>query len=352
MRFFIILTLLIGSAQPLYARPTGRLELHYTLQQIEPTARQKKRLQNFLNINGKQQYYLVQGFACNTGGYKTSLQVATARALSLQNSLIKFIPLRQIHSVQGTVVHSGKRANNRRAIVMVFTDQSEWQQASLAAQDQSEKYNQATRQSEDKHIQTVDPGISPRSAVVVRQTDPAYWLWVLLLLATPGFLFLFYILWRQHLTNEKDPVSKKIRPEELSPHRISAAEKKVFESIINKGIATGNAGPTASLTDHNESIRDFLDHMKGGTPTMAKKKKQTSSNKQRGFSFQHLLDREFEAKSLKELVESPVHALEGLTPRHSRLLEEAFGIKNISDLAQLKYIDLARALVVLADYEK
>ena len=64
------------------------------------------------------------------------------------------------------------------------------------------------------------------------------------------------------------------------------------------------------------------------------------------------LDREFEEKTLKELAKSPIHALEGLSPRHARLMEEGFGIKTIEDLAKLKYFEIAKAITTLAKYEK
>ncbi|MBL8019848.1 MAG: hypothetical protein K8S54_20505 [Spirochaetia bacterium] len=64
------------------------------------------------------------------------------------------------------------------------------------------------------------------------------------------------------------------------------------------------------------------------------------------------LDKQFETRSLGEIAKSPIHALQGLTPRHSKMLEEAFGIKTVEDLASLKYFELARAITVLARYEE
>ncbi|MCB1306905.1 MAG: hypothetical protein KDK30_01935 [Leptospiraceae bacterium] len=78
---------------------------------------------------------------------------------------------------------------------------------------------------------------------------------------------------------------------------------------------------------------------------MAKKKKSR-------FSIRGALDKPYESRSLNELRECPVDALEGLTARHARLLEEAFGIKTIEDLAYLKYVEIAKAIVVLSEYEK
>ncbi|MBX7056431.1 MAG: hypothetical protein K1X75_00085 [Leptospirales bacterium] len=68
-------------------------------------------------------------------------------------------------------------------------------------------------------------------------------------------------------------------------------------------------------------------------------------------SIRGAVDKPFESMTLKQLAGSPVHALEGLTPRHARLLEEAFGIRNLEDLARLKYVEIARAICLLAQYE-
>ncbi|MCB1324044.1 MAG: hypothetical protein H7A21_01075 [Spirochaetales bacterium] len=69
-------------------------------------------------------------------------------------------------------------------------------------------------------------------------------------------------------------------------------------------------------------------------------------------SIRGAVDKAFEEKSLGELRRSPVDALQGLSARHARLLEEAFGIKTVEDLARLRYVEIARAIVVLAEYEK
>lgn len=81
---------------------------------------------------------------------------------------------------------------------------------------------------------------------------------------------------------------------------------------------------------------------------MSKKKKTTG----RGPSIRGALDREFEHLTLSELAKAPVNALEGLTPRHARLLEEGFGVRTLEDLSRLKYVEIARAIVVLSEFEK
>ncbi|MBX7087080.1 MAG: hypothetical protein K1X70_11645 [Leptospirales bacterium] len=80
---------------------------------------------------------------------------------------------------------------------------------------------------------------------------------------------------------------------------------------------------------------------------MASKKKASKP----GPTIKKALDKAYENRSLGEIAKSPVHSLQGLTPRHSKMLEEAFGVKTVEDLAGLKYFELARAITVLARYE-
>lgn len=62
------------------------------------------------------------------------------------------------------------------------------------------------------------------------------------------------------------------------------------------------------------------------------------------------LDKEHEDKSLKEICELPIGALEGLTDDANSLLE-SFGVKSIGDLAELKYCKLAEAILIAAEVE-
>ena len=84
----------------------------------------------------------------------------------------------------------------------------------------------------------------------------------------------------------------------------------------------------------------------------AQKKQSKAKSKITPTSIRGAGDRDLDDQSLGELSRAPIDALEGLTPRHARMLEEAFGIKTVEDLARLKYVEIARAIVVLAHYEK
>lgn len=64
------------------------------------------------------------------------------------------------------------------------------------------------------------------------------------------------------------------------------------------------------------------------------------------------LDKSFETKTLKELVSAPVSALAGVSDQDAKLLEEAFKIRTISDLARNKFFQTSQAICTLAEYEE
>ncbi|MDI9889243.1 hypothetical protein QMZ92_34195 [Streptomyces sp. HNM0645] len=60
-----------------------------------------------------------------------------------------------------------------------------------------------------------------------------------------------------------------------------------------------------------------------------------------------VLDKAWADKSLPEILAAPVSALKGVSDRDGELLQEAFGVKTVADLADLKYARWAQALVAL-----
>lgn len=63
------------------------------------------------------------------------------------------------------------------------------------------------------------------------------------------------------------------------------------------------------------------------------------------------VDKAYETKSLKELVNAPVDALKGVSENDAKLLKEAFNVKTVGDLANLKYVKWAQAIVTLSETE-
>jgi predicted flap endonuclease-1-like 5' DNA nuclease len=62
------------------------------------------------------------------------------------------------------------------------------------------------------------------------------------------------------------------------------------------------------------------------------------------------LDKGNEEKSFKELLNQPVHVLQGISPRAGETLA-SLGVKTVMDLATFKYCEWAEAIVVAARFE-
>jgi hypothetical protein len=61
-----------------------------------------------------------------------------------------------------------------------------------------------------------------------------------------------------------------------------------------------------------------------------------------------ILDRAFESKEYENLGRKPVHAIAGVSEKDATLLKRAFGIDNIVELAENKYVAVAQATVSIA----
>jgi len=63
------------------------------------------------------------------------------------------------------------------------------------------------------------------------------------------------------------------------------------------------------------------------------------------------VDKAFEKSTFKELANAPVSALQGVSEGDAELLYKAFKIKTVKQLANLKYVKWAQAIVTFADLE-
>lgn len=69
-------------------------------------------------------------------------------------------------------------------------------------------------------------------------------------------------------------------------------------------------------------------------------------------SLRHVLDKAYEGKTLKEILQAPVSAIQGLSEGDAEKLAAAFHIKTVDDLASNKFFRIALAIQTLATYEK
>lgn len=61
-----------------------------------------------------------------------------------------------------------------------------------------------------------------------------------------------------------------------------------------------------------------------------------------------ILDKAFESKEYENLAKKPVSAISGISEGDAALLKKAFGIDNIKELAENKYVAIAQTTVAMA----
>jgi hypothetical protein len=61
------------------------------------------------------------------------------------------------------------------------------------------------------------------------------------------------------------------------------------------------------------------------------------------------LDKEWESKSLDEILKAPVSALQGVSEGDAGLLKQAFNVTTVGDLGKNKFFRAAQLLVQLAE---
>lgn len=65
-----------------------------------------------------------------------------------------------------------------------------------------------------------------------------------------------------------------------------------------------------------------------------------------------IVDQEYIGKCFKDLAGAPISALRGISTKDAKALQQAFDIVTVRDLANLKFVKWAAALVALADEEQ
>jgi len=68
-------------------------------------------------------------------------------------------------------------------------------------------------------------------------------------------------------------------------------------------------------------------------------------------NIQQIVDKAYAEMSFTQIADASVEALKGVSARDAQMLKEAFNVETVRDLADLKFVKWAAALVTLADQE-
>jgi nucleotidyltransferase/DNA polymerase involved in DNA repair len=91
--------------------------------------------------------------------------------------------------------------------------------------------------------------------------------------------------------------------------------------------------------------------MARGLKTLAEVEEKGKRHADSVMNVDHGIDKAEESKSFTEMVESPIHIIEGVTTDAEELFK-TLGVKSVGDLAEFKYCRWAEAIVEMAKYEE
>lgn len=287
--YYIFVALLL-SISSLHAEE--KTILYYKFDATEVSGVHELHLQEAISKLTKDQYVLVQGFGCDTGGFEASYAIAERRGEGIADEVSTHTKA-QLFLARPLVITTDPKPPNRRVELRVFQTKKEWDEAIAKAE--------ALTGSQTFGHKDID-----------EKSKCRWWCWLLILLVLLVLVIAFW-LW--------------LRRKKTQNHILSDDQRESLEAEVAK-----------------EIIEMKNPERKKNMATKKKTKTQTPF-------LRKALDKDFEDKSLGQLAKSPIHCLSGLTPRHGKLLEEAFGVKNLEDLANLKYFEIARAIVLLSKYD-
>eukprot|EP00977_Amphora_coffeiformis_P002342 scaffold437_cov159-Amphora_coffeaeformis.AAC.21 len=167
-----------------------------------------------------------------------------------------------------------------------------------------------------------------------------------------------------NMSTEEPPSKKAKSADDWSSHAMNIEEcvMKADETKFLSEIAEGDLrilqgiGPKADKVLEAMGLKTIKDlaeykfyHIAKSIKTLSETEGKRMPNST--MNLDNALDKEHETKSLKEILELPISALEGLTTKADETLKD-LGVTTIADLAEFKYAAWAEAIVTLAPYEE
>lgn len=150
--------------------------------------------------------------------------------------------------------------------------------------------------------------------------------------------------WEKHTLNISEAIMK-------------GAEGHSFTEIADSEIQTlQGIGPKAAevlKTLGLEKVRDLAEYKFFLFARAAKVLAAVEETRVAGsvMNIDKAVDKAFETKTLKELLEAPLSALQGLTTKADDVLK-SLGVKSVGDLADFKYAQWAEAIVAMGKFEE
>jgi hypothetical protein len=162
----------------------------------------------------------------------------------------------------------------------------------------------------------------------------------------------------------QEPPTKKLKVQDWAGHTLNIAHAVVYkeEGRNLAAIAGGQLqvlegiGPKSEVVLEAlglETVKDLATYkfflIARAIKTLAATEKERPTDSV--MNIDNALVKDYETKSLTELLDAPLSAMEGLTEKADVFLE-TLGVKSIGDMASFKYAHWAEAICQLAPYEE
>jgi len=126
--------------------PSRKMTVLFDFNDSVPAPGNTAKLHAFLKKTVRGEYFLLQGFGCDRGGFENSLIIAEERARNVREILIrKGVPLQNIRIAGEIVFYFGGREENRRVDVSVFNHpgnlEAAWERAERLARRMNDPAN-------------------------------------------------------------------------------------------------------------------------------------------------------------------------------------------------------------------
>jgi len=158
-------------------------------------------------------------------------------------------------------------------------------------------------------------------------------------------------------TTEDGPTGWENHTMNVSEALVKEVEGQQFQELVNAEVsALKGIGPFSTGVLDALGIRTICELAKYKFFLIARAIQTLSATETKGgrlkgsrINVDNAVDKEYETKTLKEMCEAPVEALDGIGSQACELLE-TLGVRTVSDLAEFKYCRWAEAIVHAAEF--
>lgn len=356
-----------GEAPNSMEKLAPRQKIFFHLQSFEPGSAEKTAIQSFAkNYFSRDARAVIQGYSCDTLGPGRSYFLARKRARALHHLLLGVgISPDRIAIATERVVDGEPRTLHRKATVEIYYSNDEFKEALRQAN--SEAAMDLKHWKKDGFDgRPIDDAGNKLPALTIQKgtevpggTTPIEVQTFLFVFAGAMVLILLVMVLDQtlrfppvvrYLHSSRGAWLKQIiQGTPFFSRSLPGVDQVRFKRTL----------PSHNPEDEGEEVllEDDEDpaHLSPGERTsrgIMEQSKRAPAPEDLQINLKAFIHPDYKNSSLKELRSSPTDAIAGITRRQAMMLEEGFNIRTVEDLAGMKHVEIARAIIALNDFEK